>query len=115
MSKKSDLIREFWGSTPNHPDARWLVDNVLAMDARSQDRDFAMPDALAALPIDADSLVWVGTQRGRLAVEHLAQAGMLQGLPRSWRTALELMGAGAYLDGFVLGTAYGRKLTREGR
>lgn len=103
---------------PQHPDFWWLSDHVLAMDDASEDQPgFSVGDALAGLPIDPTSLTYFAQNRAMLAVNLATATSDLPNLPMTNRLRLIVTSlvAGAYIDAFVLGAAYGRKLAEEGR
>lgn len=115
MKDPTDPMIEFWGTAPRHPDSVWLSQQVLANDARSYEPGFTIGDWLTKLPINPESLNWMATNRAQMAIDHLRESGMARNLPLSTRLAVRTLLGGMYLDGFSLGTAYGRKLAAEGR
>lgn len=98
---------------PDHPDFTWLSEHVIAMDAASERPDFSVPAALAAIPIDPESLTYLAMNRAKMAATGQVFHRTNTGIPLTDRIRLAI--AGTYLDAFYLGAQYGRHLAEEGR
>lgn len=91
----TDAMNEFFGDAPgrpDHPDFWKLSETVLGMDALTEETH-GFEDALAAIPVDAQSLVYVAQQRASRAVD-------------IDNPVTFVAGAACWLDGFIAGTRY---------
>lgn len=101
MTDLGDLFGSF-PNRPNHPDFWVLSDVVLQQDGVTEDKDFDF-EAHLAKTVNPESLYYLANHR-------LGATGRQLGIPHQ---TMLITGLGVFIDAFLLGVNYQRKLDEK--